>query len=52
MIIDTFRDEYLFLSNYSLARIKYNGLEFKNSEAAFFDENERESIRREIMQGL
>ena len=35
MIINTFRDKYLFLSNFSQARIKYNGLEFKNSEAAF-----------------
>lgn len=35
MIIDSFRDKYLFLSNFSQARIKYNGLEFKNSEAAF-----------------
>lgn len=35
MIIDTFRDKYLFLSNLSQAKIKYNGLEFKSSEAAF-----------------
>ena len=35
MIIDTFRDKYLFLSNSSQARVRYNGLEFKNSEAAF-----------------
>lgn len=35
MIIDSFRDKYLFLSNFSQARINYNGLEFKNSEAAF-----------------
>jgi len=35
VIIDTFRDKYLFLSNSSQARVRYNGLEFKNSEAAF-----------------
>ena len=35
MIIDKFRDTYFFLSNFFQAKVKYNGLEFKNNEAAF-----------------
>lgn len=35
MKIDKFRDKYFFLSNFFQTRVKYNGLEFKNNEAAF-----------------
>lgn len=33
--IDNFRGEYYFLSNFYSANVKYNGLPFRNNEAAF-----------------
>ena len=33
--INTFRDEYFFLSNFFAAPVAYQGLRFTNSEAAF-----------------
>lgn len=35
MIIDSFRGEYGFLSNYYECKVYYHGITFKNSEAAF-----------------
>lgn len=34
-VIDCFRGDYYFLSNFYTAHFKYNGLAFRNSEAAF-----------------
>lgn len=35
MVIDTFDGEYAFLSNFYDAEVKYNGVVYPNSEAAF-----------------
>ena len=35
MKINKFRGEYFFLSNFYPATVSYNGLEYRNSEAAF-----------------
>lgn len=45
-MIDSFRGEYAFLSNFFEVPVIYNGLKYRNSEAAFqaqktIDENER-----------
>lgn len=44
--ISSFRDEYYFLSNFYKAPVTYNGLTYRNNEAAYqaqktMDENER-----------
>lgn len=33
--IDSFRDQYFFLSNFYLCKIMYNGLDYGSAEAAF-----------------
>lgn len=33
--IDSFRDQYFFLSNFYLCKITYNGLDYGSAEAAF-----------------
>ena len=35
MKIDSFKGEYFFLSNFYPAKIKYNGIQYLNNEAAF-----------------
>ena len=35
MKIDNFREEYFFLSNFYPSKVKYDGIEYLNSEAAF-----------------
>lgn len=35
MTIDTFRNDYFFLSNFYNADVEYSGFTFKNNEAAF-----------------
>ena len=35
MKIDNFKGEYFFLSNFYPAKIKYNGIQYLNNEAAF-----------------
>ena len=34
-VIDTFKDEYFFLSNFYKCDVHYDGIKYKNSEAAF-----------------
>lgn len=34
-VVKSFRDEYMFLSNFFLTEVQFEGLTYKNSEAAF-----------------
>ena len=45
-MIDNFRGEYAFLSNFYDAPVEYNGLSFRNSEAAFQAQKTIDEIER------
>jgi predicted NAD-dependent protein-ADP-ribosyltransferase YbiA (DUF1768 family) len=51
-MIDTFRGEYAFLSNFYNARIKYNGRTFMSSEAAFQSEKTLNEAEKDWFVGI
>ena len=45
-MIDNFRGDYAFLSNFYYVPVEYNGLSFRNSEAAFQAQKTIDEIER------
>jgi len=50
--IDKFRGEYYFLSNFYPAHVEYDGIVYKNNEAAFQAQNARDKRTRSNLQIL
>ena len=51
-MINRFRDEYFFLSNFYEAPVEYNGIKYNNNEAAFQAQKCRTKEERERFAGL
>ena len=51
-MIDKFREEYFFLSNFYEAPVTYNGITYKNNEAAFQAQKTLDNAQREKFASL